>query len=57
MSGKKAAFAEKAIQFLKHKLYRFIDDRGENIAPELQKFVSSMSCRKNRSTGKSPRDI
>ena len=57
MSGKKAAFAEKAIQFLKHKIYRFIDDRGENIAPELQKFVSSMSCRKNRSIGKSPRDI
>ena len=46
MSKTKAAFAEIAIQSLKHIIYRYIGDHGK-----------TLNCRKNRSIGKSPRDV
>ena len=57
MSETKAAFAERAIQSLKHIIYRYIEDHGEKFIPKLQQFVSTLNCRKNRSIGKSPRDV
>ena len=57
MSGTKAAFAERAIQSLKHIIYRYIEDHGEKFINKLPQFVSIMNCRINRSIGKSPRDI
>ena len=56
-SETKAAFVERAIQSLKHILYRYIDDNGEKIVPKLQQFVSTLNCPINRSIGKSPRDV
>ena len=56
MSETKAAFAERAIQPLKHIINRYIEDQGEKVVPKLQQFVSTLNCRKNRSIGKSPRD-
>ena len=53
----KTAFAERAIQSLKHINYRYIEDHGEKIVHKLQKFVSMLNCRKNRSNEKSPRDV
>ena len=52
MSEIKAAFAERAIQFLKHIICRYIEDHGEKIVPKLQQFVSTLNCRKNRIIGK-----
>ena len=57
MSETKDAFAERATQSLKHIIYRFIEDHGEKLVPKLQQFVSTLNCRKNRSIGKSPRDV
>ena len=57
MSETKAAIAERAIQSLKHILYCHIEDHGEKFVPKLQQFVSTLNCRKNRSIGKSPRDV
>ena len=57
MSETKAATAERAIQSLKHIIYRYIEGHGENFVPELQQFVSTLNCRKNRSIGESPRDV
>ena len=57
MSETKAAFAERAIQSLKHIIYRYIEDHGEKFIPELQQFFSTLNCRKNRSIGKCPRDV
>ena len=57
MSERKAAFAERAIQSLKHIIYRYIEDHGEKFVQKLQQFVSTLNCRKNRSIGKSPRDV
>ena len=57
MSETKAAFAERAIQSLKDIVYRYIEDHGEKTVPKLQQFVSSLNCRKNRSIGKSSRDV
>ena len=57
MSETKAAFAERAIQSLKHKIYRCIEDHGEKFIHKLQQFVSTMNCRVNRSIGKSVRDV
>ena len=57
MSETKAAFAERAIQSLKHIIYRYIEDHCEKFVPMLQQFVSTLNCRKNRSNGKSPRDV
>ena len=48
MSEIKAAFAERAIQSLKHIVYRYIGDHGENFVPKLQQFVSTLNCHKNR---------
>ena len=47
MSETKTAFAERAIQSLKHIKYRFIKDHGEKFVPKLQQFVSPLNCRKN----------
>ena len=33
MSETKAKFAERAFQFLKHIIYRYIEDHGENFSP------------------------
>ena len=57
MSETKAAFAERAIQSLKHTIYRYIEDHGEKFIHMLPQFVSIMNCRINRSIGKSPRDV
>ena len=57
MSETKAAFAERAIQSLKHIIYRYIEDHGEKFINKLPQFVSTMTCRINRSIGKSPRDV
>ena len=56
MSETKAAFAERAIQSLKHALYRYIEEHGKKFVPNLQLLVSILNCRKNRSIGKSPRN-
>ena len=48
MSETKAAFAERAIQSLKHIIYRYIEDLGEKFVPKLQQFVSTLNSRKNR---------
>ena len=57
MSETKAAFAERAIQSLKHIIYRYIEDHGEKFIHKLPQFVSTMIYRINRSIGKSPRDV
>ena len=57
MSETKAAFAERAIQSLKHIIYRYIKDHEEKFDPILQQFVSKLNCRKNRYIRKSPRDV
>ena len=57
MSETKAAFAERAIQSLKHIIYRYIEDHGKKFVPKLQPFVSTLNCSKTRSIGKSPRDV
>ena len=48
MSETKAAFAERAIQSLKHIIYRYIEDHGEKFINKLPQFVSTMNCRINR---------
>ena len=45
MSKTKAA--ERAIQFLKHIIHRYIEDHGEKFVPKLQQFVSTLNCRKS----------
>ena len=57
MSETKTAFAERAIQSLKHIICRYIEDHGEKFIPKLQQLVSTLNCRKNRSFGKSLRDV
>ena len=57
MSETKAAFAERAIQFLKQIIYRNIEDHGEKFVPKLQQIVSTLIFCKNRSIGNSPRDV
>ena len=52
----KAASAEKAIQSLKCKIYRYSENHGQKIVPKLEKNVSITNCRKNQSPGKFPRD-
>ena len=53
MSETKAAFAEGAIQSLKHIFYRYIEDHGE----KLPQFVSTRNFCVNRSIGNSSRDV
>ena len=57
MSETKAAFAERAIQSLKHIICRYIEDHGEKFINKLPQFVSTMNCSINRSIGKSPREV
>ena len=57
MNETNAAFAERAIQSLKHIIYRYIEDHGEKFINKLPQFLSTMNCRINRSIGKSPRDV
>ena len=57
MSETKAEFTEGAVQSLKHIIYRYIEDHGEKFVPKLQQFVSTLNCRKNRSIGKSPKNV
>ena len=49
MSETKAAFAERAIQSLKHIIYRYIEDHGEKFIHKLPQFVFTMNCRIKRS--------
>ena len=51
MNETKAAFAERAIQSLKHLIYRYIEDHGKKFIHKLPQFVSTMNCRINRSIG------
>ena len=57
MSWTKAAFAERAMQSLKHIIYRYIENHGKKFNYELPQFVSTMNCRVNRFIGKSPRIV
>ena len=57
MSETKAAFAESAIQSLKHKIYRPIEDLGEKFNIKLPQFVSTRNCHVLRSIEKSVRDV
>ena len=57
MCKTEAAFAKRAIQSLKHLIYRYIEDHGEKFIHKLPQFVSTMNCRINRSIGRSPRDV
>ena len=57
MSETKAAFAERAIQSLKHIIYRYIEHHGEKVIHKMPQIVSTMSCRVNRSIKKSSRDV
>ena len=54
MSETKAAFAERAIQSLKHIIYRYIDNLGEKFAHNLPQFVSTMNFRVKRSLYNKP---
>ena len=56
-SETKAAFAERAIQSLKHKTDRYREDHGQKFFHKLPQFVSKMNSRLNRSFGKSPRYV
>ena len=56
-SPKGLFFAKRAIQSLKHIIYRYIEDHGEKFIIKLTQFVSTMYCSINRSIGKSPRDV
>ena len=53
----KLHFLERAIQSLKHIIYRYIEDHGKKFINKLAHFVSTKNCRINRSIGKSPRDV
>ena len=53
MSETKAAVADRAIQSLKHIIYRYIGDHGEIFVTKLQQYVSKLNCRKNQTVGKS----
>ena len=53
----KAAFAESAIQSLKHTNYRNIEDHGENFIHKLPQFTSTMNYHVLGSIGKSPKDV
>ena len=55
MSETKAAFAERAMQSLKHITYRYIEDHGEKFVPTMQQFVSTLNCQKIGSIAKSRR--
>ena len=57
MSETKHAFAERAIQLVKHIIYRCMEDHGEKFIHKLPQFVSTANCRVNRSIGKSHRDV
>ena len=57
MSETKAAFAESAIQSLKQKIYRPIEDLGKKFKIKLPQFVSTRICHVLRSIGKSVRDV
>ena len=50
-------FAERAIQSLKHIIYRYIEDLGEKFIHKLSQFVSTMNYRINRSNGKKPKRL
>ena len=57
MSETKVAFAERAIQSLKHIIYRYIEDYGENFIHKLPQLESTMNCLVNRSIEKSTGDV
>ena len=57
MSERKAAFAERAIKFLKQIRDRDLEDHRKKFVLKLQQFVSTLNSRKNRSNGSSPRDM
>ena len=57
MSETKAAFAEKAIQSIKHITHRYIEDHAEKLIHKLPQIKSTLNCRVNRSIGKFPRDV
>ena len=57
MSETKDAFAERAIQSLKHIIYRYIENHGEKFVPKLQQFISTFKFRKNRLIGKFSKDV
>ena len=43
-SETKAAFAERAIQSVKHIIYRYIEDNAAKFVLKLQQFVSILNC-------------
>ena len=50
MSETKAAFAERAIQSLKQVKGCCIENHGKKFDLKMHEFVSTMNCRKSRST-------
>ena len=57
MTETKAAFAERAIQSLKHIIYRYMEDHGEKFIHKLPQSVSTWNCHINRFIGKSTRGV
>ena len=57
MSETKSAFAERVIQSLNYIKCRYNVDQAVKIFSKLQQFVFALNCRKNRSIGKTPRDV
>ena len=50
MSETKAAFADRAIQSLKQVKVCCIENHGKKFVLKMHEFVSTMNCRKSRST-------
>ena len=48
---------QRAIQSLKHIIYRYIEYHGEKLYHKLPQFVPTRNCRVKKSIGKSPRDV
>ena len=57
MSETKSAFAERAIQSLKHIIFRFIEEHGEKFEHMLRQLISTMNFCLNRSTENSTRYV
>ena len=57
MSKTKPAFAERTIESLKNKLYRYMEDYGYKYLHKLYPFVRTPICRKNCSIDLIPENI
>ena len=53
----KAAFAERTIRSLKNKLYRNMEDNGDNYIHKLTRFVATLNFRRNCSIDLIPKNV